>query len=305
MGPQLFPLPTADTLKTDTVDPTVNDDINAGFSVGQHWINTTTDKGFECMDNAAGAAVWVETTAGASGGETNTASNVNVGGVGIFKQKAGVDLEFRGVNAASSKVSVALQALTNEIDVDVVEANLNIGNQSGTLTNDLAHGTRGGGSQHANVIAAGASGFMTGADKTKLDGLGAVYIVPCCVLGGKSDGLGKFLNANGATTMNDDSSKSRTRAPVAVPVGSTAKIVGCAYKTNLGTTNVVMKVHLNGSVVETFSLASINLNKGGQENWAGFAVVAGDYLELEYDADGGTGDKPGESIWWFLMEVTP
>lgn len=172
MGPQLFPLPTADTLKTDTVDPTVNDDINAGFSIGQHWINTTTDKGFECMDNAAGAAVWVETTAGASGGEINTASNVNVGGVGIFKQKAGVDLEFRGVNAASSKVSVALEALTNEIDVDIVEANLNIGNQSGTLTNDLAHGTRGGGSQHADVIAAGASGFMTGAQATKLDGLG-------------------------------------------------------------------------------------------------------------------------------------
>ena len=46
---------------------------------------------------------------------------------------------------------------------------------SGTLPaarfNDTAHGNRAGGSLHADVIAAGASGFMSGADKTKLDGI--------------------------------------------------------------------------------------------------------------------------------------
>lgn len=41
---------------------------------------------------------------------------------------------------------------------------------TGSLTDSL-HGTRGGGTQHANVIAAGAAGFMSGADKTKLDGI--------------------------------------------------------------------------------------------------------------------------------------
>ena len=39
------------------------------------------------------------------------------------------------------------------------------------LGTDAQHGTRGGGSLHAAVIAAGASGFMTGSDKTKLDGI--------------------------------------------------------------------------------------------------------------------------------------
>lgn len=51
-------------------------------------------------------------------GETNTASNQNVGGVGVFKQKTGVDLEFYGINAASSKITVALDAGNNEIDID-------------------------------------------------------------------------------------------------------------------------------------------------------------------------------------------
>lgn len=56
---------------------------------------------------------------GGGGGETNTASNVNVGGVGVFKQKTGVNLEFRGVNAGSAKLTVTLDAGNNEIDVDL------------------------------------------------------------------------------------------------------------------------------------------------------------------------------------------
>lgn len=46
---------------------------------------------------------------------------------------------------------------------------------SGTLPaarfDDTAHGARAGGTLHANAVAAGAAGFMTGADKTKLDGI--------------------------------------------------------------------------------------------------------------------------------------
>jgi len=70
---------------------------------------------------------------GAAGGETNTASNVNVGGVGVFKQKTGVNLEFKGVNAGSSKISVTNDVANNEIDIDVVEANLTLANLSGNL----------------------------------------------------------------------------------------------------------------------------------------------------------------------------
>lgn len=41
--------------------------------------------------------------------------------------------------------------------------------QVGVLASDAQHGARGGGSQHALAIAAGAAGFLSGADKTKLD----------------------------------------------------------------------------------------------------------------------------------------
>ena len=94
------------------------------------------------------------------GGEANTASNVNVGGQGVFKQKTGIDLEFRGINAGSSKISVALDAGNNEIDIDVNEANVD----HDALTNFVAN-------EHIDWTAASAgtvhtSNYIEGGDGT-------------------------------------------------------------------------------------------------------------------------------------------
>lgn len=43
--------------------------------------------------------------------------------------------------------------------------------QVGVLATDVQHGNRGGGALHSAVIAAGAAGFMSGTDKSKLDGV--------------------------------------------------------------------------------------------------------------------------------------
>jgi hypothetical protein len=76
------------------------------------------------------------------GGEANTASNVGTAGVGLFKEKAGVDLRFKKVNAGSSKVTITDDTGNDEVDVDVVEANLNHANIGGNLpTSKLNAGT--------------------------------------------------------------------------------------------------------------------------------------------------------------------
>lgn len=64
-------------------------------------------------------------------GETNTVSNVGTNGIGIFKQKTGSDLEFKKINAGSSKVTVTDDIGNNEVDVDITESNIVIGNLSG------------------------------------------------------------------------------------------------------------------------------------------------------------------------------
>lgn len=77
-------------------------------------------------------AAWVDLDF-TGAGSSDTASNVNAGGIGVFKQKAGGNFEYRGLNAGSSKLSVALDAPNNEIDLDVVEANLTHNNIGGIL----------------------------------------------------------------------------------------------------------------------------------------------------------------------------
>jgi hypothetical protein len=51
--------------------------------------------------------------------ETNTASNVGVGGVGLFKQKDGYDLQFKNINAGSAKITVTDDVANDEVDIDV------------------------------------------------------------------------------------------------------------------------------------------------------------------------------------------
>lgn len=58
--------------------------------------------------------------------EANTASNVWTDWLWVFKQKTGVDLEFKNIAPASSKITVT--ANWDDIDIDVVESNLNTSN---------------------------------------------------------------------------------------------------------------------------------------------------------------------------------
>jgi YD repeat-containing protein len=51
-----------------TVDPTIIDDGDDGYRVGMTWLNTLTQVVYTLMDATPGAAVWVATSGGGSGG---------------------------------------------------------------------------------------------------------------------------------------------------------------------------------------------------------------------------------------------
>jgi len=120
-------------------------------------------------------------------------------------------------------------------------------------------------------------------------------IIACCPFGAKSDSLGKFLIANGKSSDADDSTKSKTRQPIALD-GTLTKLV---YKTKDGSTSTQMKIHINGVVEETVVLSSMNGNDGGVETIS-VNVSEGDYVEIEYDAS----QKPGECTMYFIQELS-
>ncbi len=70
---------------------------------------------------------WVpEAPPGASGGEANTITNINTAGEGLYKEKIGVDFKLYGLDNASTKISLALNATNNTIDFDVIDSELSI-----------------------------------------------------------------------------------------------------------------------------------------------------------------------------------
>jgi len=63
---------------------------------------------------------WVNVTAS----DGTTVSNIGTGGVGIYKQITGVDIELKKINAGSSKVTITDDTINDEVDIDIVEANI-------------------------------------------------------------------------------------------------------------------------------------------------------------------------------------
>jgi len=118
----------------DMTTPDDNTDLNA--STSKHGLLAKLGGGTTNFLRADGT--W-NTPAG-TGGEDNTASNAGVGGVGVFKVKTGVVLNFKNINNGSSKISITDDTTNDEVDIDVVEANLALANIGGDM-DDIDNGT--------------------------------------------------------------------------------------------------------------------------------------------------------------------
>lgn len=77
--------------------------------------------------NATNDSITISAAGGASG-ESNTASNIGTSGVGIFKDKSGVDLRFKKINAGSNKITITDDTANDEVDIDVDETKLSLNN---------------------------------------------------------------------------------------------------------------------------------------------------------------------------------
>jgi len=213
------------------VDPAATDDTAAGYVVGSRWINVTAGTVWVAVDVTAGAAVWKDLSAGAGGGEANTASNIGTVGQGLFKQKTGVDLEFYKINSLTAAFVIALDAANNKIDLSV-----------------------------ANAVAAGAAGLMTGADKSKLDGVAA--------------GANAYVHPNHSGDVTSVGDGAQTIA---------AKAVTLAKMADMATASLLGRSTAGAGSPEALSkataLALLNVADGAQVNAA---------LASQADAEAGT-----------------
>lgn len=116
-----------------TSTPDIVDDI----TVGDLWSDTSLNPPILKKCTNLSPVTWVSTEgSGGGGGESNTASNVGTAGVGIWKQKTGVDLEFKKINAGSSKITITDDTGNDEVDIDVAQANLDHGSIGGLADDD-------------------------------------------------------------------------------------------------------------------------------------------------------------------------
>jgi hypothetical protein len=162
--------------------------------------------------------------------------------------------------------------------------------QVGVLATDAQHGTRGGGTLHANVVAAGAAGFMTGADKTKLDGLPTTPQSAVLLWGDSSVGTSttqRFLEP-GYTANTAPVSP----VAIAMPKAGTVRNLRVVHNAaGTGASNITYTVRKNG-VATALTAVVANTATSGSDVTHSFTVAAGDTLDVSVDKSASLSTSP-------------
>jgi hypothetical protein len=84
-------------------------------------------------------------SSGGGSGEANTASNIGSTGIGLFKQKSGVDLQFKNISAGSN-VSLTDDTINNAVQINLTSTLTSPGGATGNVQFNSNAGTFGGNS---------------------------------------------------------------------------------------------------------------------------------------------------------------
>jgi hypothetical protein len=188
------------------------------------------------------------------GGEVNTASNVGTAGVGLFKQKTGVNIELKKINAGSTKVTITDDTVNSEVDVDVVEANLTLANIGGAI--DL------GGVKASGTIAAARMPAHTG-DVTSTAGSVALTLAANAVSNAKAAQMAATTikgNNTGAAANAADLTAAQVKTMLAI---TNADVSG------LGALATAAAVNLATQATGTLAAAQMAALSGDVTNTAG------------------------------------
>ncbi len=162
---------------------------------------------------------WITAPAAGGGGEANTASNIGTG-VGVYKQKTGVNFELRSIGAASTKVTVTNDVANDRIALDVSEANFNLANMGGSLPQASVTG-----------LSTSLSAKLDASQKGAVNGVATL------------DGTGKVPTAQlPTTTVADATSSTKGIVQLTGDLGGTAAsptVPGLAGKANTSHTHAI------------------------------------------------------------------
>ena len=174
-------------------------------------------------------------------------------------------------NRATHTGTQAVGTITglNAIATSGSATDLGFGSLPSARFDDTSHGTRAGGALHANVVAAGAAGFITGTDKTKLDGIaagatantGTVTDVTGTAPVVSSGGITPAISMPAATNAADGYA---TAAHISAIEANTAKVTNATHTGDATGNTTLTVVAVNGVILSALATGILrNTNATG------------------------------------------
>ena len=168
----------------------------------------------------------------------------------------------------------------NTIDIVAADGSIVVNADSiqvGVIS-DANHGSRGGGTLHATVVANGNAGFMSGSDKAKLDGLPAVPASGVLMWG--NSGISTTTTTRYLTPGWTDTIATVSPVQFRVPKVGTIRNLYVRHNTvGAGSVNVTYTVRKNNAN-QALAVTMLASASDGNDTSNSFTVAAGDLIDV-------------------------